>query len=298
MENKIKFDLNNMQFRETYKIIILMGVILFYSCSRVSFVRHDSYQLQQSKSYTKDLTVPGTKGYLGSKTRNGWKLVWNDEFHGPEIDISKWSFYVGESEFNKDELQTYTSDPQNAYCTDGYLVLKATLDENKKYLSARIHSNKKFDVKYGRVDIRAYFPLATGTRSTLNLMPSSGPKREKQEITIADGNGKSPQVVISALQYPSALDNNGIRFNETALGEEPKFHLYSIEWDENQIQWLIDDKVVLSESINEEELKKLFSENFYLNMSLAVGGFWVGSPRDEKQFPARMYIDYVRVYQK
>jgi len=33
-------------------------------------------------------------------------------------------------------------------------------------------------------------------------------------------------------------------------------------------------------------------------LNLAVGGNWPGSPTPETIFPQKMYIDYIRVYQR
>jgi beta-glucanase (GH16 family) len=33
-------------------------------------------------------------------------------------------------------------------------------------------------------------------------------------------------------------------------------------------------------------------------LNLAIGGNWPGNPDESTQFPAKMYVDYVRVYQK
>ena len=40
-----------------------------------------------------------------------------------------------------------------------------------------------------------------------------------------------------------------------------------------------------------------FDEKFHLILNLAVGGKFVGAPNAATQFPARMEIDWVRVYQ-
>ncbi|WP_263417160.1 hypothetical protein [Terriglobus albidus] len=41
----------------------------------------------------------------------------------------------------------------------------------------------------------------------------------------------------------------------------------------------------------------VFDHPFYLLLNLAVGGDWPKSPDVTTQFPQRMLVDYVRVYQ-
>ena len=42
----------------------------------------------------------------------------------------------------------------------------------------------------------------------------------------------------------------------------------------------------------------VFDHPFFLLLNLAVGGNWPGNPTAETPFPARMLVDYVRVYER
>src|SRR5437867_8542486 len=56
-----------------------------------------------------------------------WKLVWQDEFNGPDgapVDISKWTPEVGGSGWGNHELEYYTNRTDNAFQSDGSLVIK------------------------------------------------------------------------------------------------------------------------------------------------------------------------------
>src|SRR5260370_6792702 len=56
-----------------------------------------------------------------------WKLVWSDEFNGPNgspVDTSKWVFDTGGGGWGNDELEYYTKRLENAYLQDGSLVIK------------------------------------------------------------------------------------------------------------------------------------------------------------------------------
>ena len=41
-----------------------------------------------------------------------------------------------------------------------------------------------------------------------------------------------------------------------------------------------------------------FAKDFFLLLNMAVGGNWPGFTIDDASLPAKMYVDYVRVYQK
>lgn len=75
--------------------------------------------------------------------------------------------------------------------------------------------------------------------------------------------------------------------------------MYSIEWDENAIRWLIDGnqyhETNIARGVNGTEE---FHNEFFILLNLAIGGNWPGFNIDNTVFPAQMKVDWVRVYQR
>ena len=98
-------------------------------------------------------------------------------------------------------------------------------------------------------------------------------------------------------------DNNGqhasfggsMSLAEGTLADE--FHVYTILWDSTSIEWYLDDKKYHTIDIQPSGLDA-FREEFFFIFNVAVGGNWPGSPNSAATFPQRMYVDYVRVFQK
>ena len=109
-----------------------------------------------------------------------WKLVWQDEFDGKDIDRTKWDHDLGNGFFNYDantwiggwgngELQYYTREPENAFVKDGLLHLRAIKESlhNCGYSSAKLKTRKRdgtslFAMKFGKVEFRAKLPTGKG----------------------------------------------------------------------------------------------------------------------------------------
>jgi beta-glucanase (GH16 family) len=97
-------------------------------------------------------------------------------------------------------------------------------------------------------------------------------------------------------------DNNGQhaqfggsnQVNSLNLSDE--FHVYSIIWDSNSIKWYRDDILYHQIDITPAGLSE-FHQPFFLIFNVAVGGNWPGSPNSNTQFPQKMIVDYVRVFQ-
>ena len=75
-----------------------------------------------------------------------------------------------------------------------------------------------------------------------------------------------------------------------------EFHVFSIIWDDQKIRWYMNDNLYNTININDGELSE-FQEEFFFIFNVAVGGNWPGSPDANTQFPQKMTVDYVRVFQ-
>jgi beta-glucanase (GH16 family) len=77
------------------------------------------------------------------------------------------------------------------------------------------------------------------------------------------------------------------------------FHVYSIEWTPEKIDFLLDNIVYLHiENEHKTTNEWPFDQNFCLKLNNAIGGMW-GAQKgiDDNIFPQQMVIDYVRVFQ-
>jgi beta-glucanase (GH16 family) len=92
-----------------------------------------------------------------AKTKNEWKLIWNDEFDGTKLDTSKWNVLLRENS-KHGELQYYV--PDEVYIDKGLLILRSRKRNfgSKEYTSGRLDTKGKFAPTYGRFEIRARLP--------------------------------------------------------------------------------------------------------------------------------------------
>src|SRR5690606_21256973 len=78
-----------------------------------------------------------------------------------------------------------------------------------------------------------------------------------------------------------------------------RFHVFTIIWEENKIEWYIDDvkfHTVTSADMNGFDYP--FNNDFFFIINIAVGGQWPGNPDATTIFPQHLIVDYVRVFQK
>jgi beta-glucanase (GH16 family) len=77
-----------------------------------------------------------------------------------------------------------------------------------------------------------------------------------------------------------------------------EFHKYRVDWTPYAVRGYFDDQLVFT-FVNEGTgyAKWPFDKKFHLLFNIAVGGGWGGAQGvDDSVFPAKMEVDYVRVF--
>jgi beta-glucanase (GH16 family) len=240
-----------------------------------------------------------------------WQLVWQDEFDDDELDPDKWSFQFGTgsdeglTNWGNNELQYYTDREENLFVEDGHLHIVAHRESfgGMQYTSARIRTRGKGDWMYGRFEIRAKLPQGQGIWPAIWMLPTKENFQWPRdgEIDIMEMVGHEPHKVHGTVHYGPDWPQNKWKGRSYTLKEgifADDFHIFSIEWKVNEIQFFVDGNhyFTANPSLLAPE-NYPFNNTFHLIMNLAVGGDWPGNPDSTTQFPQALVVDYVRVYQ-
>ena len=256
-----------------------------------------------------------------------WELVWHDEFDvDGVVDKEKWGFEHGF--VRNHEYQWYQED--NAYIKDGILMLEGRLDsvanprydsdsrnwkqsrEYAKYTSASINTRGKFSFKYGRLEVRARIPAVMGSWPAIWTLGNDMPWPSNGEIDVMEyyhvggvphilanmawGNDRPNQAVWNSKRIPYS------HFLEKDPYWNEKFHVWVMEWDEDEIRLYLDDELLNSQKVDDAKNGRIgryehpFRQPHYILLNLAIGGDNGGKPQADA-FPMRYEVDYVRVYE-
>jgi beta-glucanase (GH16 family) len=242
---------------------------------------------------------------------DGWKLVWADEFDKNGMpDTTRWNYDTRGNEYGwgNNEKQWYTvAKPENCRIENGILVITARKEKtgNKEYSSARLTTKNKGDWKYGKIEVRAKLPTGNGTWPAIWMLPTEnkyGGWPKSGEIDIMEHVGYNPDTVFSTVHTGKFNHMIGTQVGKktglpTATTE---FHVYTTEWEENEIRSYVDGKHYFTFKNNGEGFEAWpFDQPFHLILNLAIGGGLGGKKGiDDSKFPHIFEIDYVRVYQK
>jgi beta-glucanase (GH16 family) len=233
-----------------------------------------------------------------------WTMVWHDEFDDAAINAQNWAFDTGTEGdgWGNNELEFYTSRPENSHISNGNLVITANKEnyENSHYTSARLKTHGLQRWTYGKIEARIKLPFQQGLWPAFWLIgdtidyigfPYCG------EVDIMEFIDKDP--TLHGTMHWQSKDGLASYGGTIALKKPNAYHIYSIEWDTASIKWFLDGKEYWEGSIvHNVNQTDAFHRPFYILLNLAVGGGWPGEPDKSTHFPAMMYVDYVRVYER
>lgn len=268
---------------------------------------------------------------MAQQERESLRLVWSDEFEVDGRPSRDWTYEQGF--LRNHEAQWYQS--QNAFVKDGCLVIEGRREHRRnpnyvtgsndwrtnrefiEYTSSCLTTQLSQQFLYGRFEIRAKIPTATGAWPAIWLLGNKWEWPQNGEIDIMEyyiKNGQ-PSILANACwgsdqRWNAVWDSSVIPFTHFT-DKDPqwadKFHIWRMDWDKHFIRIYLDDEL-----LNEIDLSKTqnggYDGNYenpfanhvpgfkhYLLLNLALGSN--GGEPDITQFPLRYYIDYVRVYQ-
>jgi beta-glucanase (GH16 family) len=252
-------------------------------------------------------------------TPNGnWKLIWQDEFNGSNLDGNRWTVREAPSEING-ELPYFRK--QNVYLENGNLVIKTNRESfgGREYTSGHVDTRGKFSFgptasqKTGswRVEVKALFPSGRGVKPDIwTLHPNCMAYTNcggywPPEFDLAEMLGQETKKVYQSFHYGKYYqarwpDNTSDTKFQIVTDTATNSHVYAVEWDARsatdiEVRLLTDG--VVTNTISSAKLGYVpYDEAMQLIIATTVGGGWAGPPDFGTVFPQYTKIDYVKYY--
>ncbi|MFH6993883.1 family 16 glycosylhydrolase [Flavobacterium sp. FlaQc-48] len=246
-------------------------------------------------------------------------LIWSDEFNGTTVDAAKWQSISGNGcpslcGFGNAEAQRY--DPAQATIvkegTNSYLNIEAKYQPNasfpqQPYASAKLTTEGKYAIKYGRIEARMKLSNGMGAWPAFWMLPAGTSNWPfTGEIDIMEAKHRNPKSIDGTIHYDGGGYHYTGRSYSSPTDLSTEFHVYAVEWGPNSIKWFIDGNLFHTATPNTTVNGgwPFNDQQFYIILNLAVGS--LGTPYTSvngagvepipADFPAKLQVDYVRVY--
>ena len=218
---------------------------------------------------------------LSSCTKSEWQLVWSDEFNDSALNTAYWNVEDNARGGGNAELQYYSpnnvSIEKHPLSGESCLVLTARREDykNRPCTSARLNTQDKMTVCYGKVEARIAFPHTAdglwpafwmlGNNLATNLGDNDDVDRRLAELA-KEGRvvwPKCGEIDICEMGHHTGIENGtqdryfngaahwGESFNNGAYPNvggfytadypvQGDFHLFTLEWTEDSIAMYLD----------------------------------------------------------
>jgi beta-glucanase (GH16 family) len=286
-------------------ILVLFGVVVFivFSCH------------QEPKSEAQDSTS-------GPPLGRNWKLIWNDEFDGTNLDMGKWN--VKTPNLQGSELKYKNSMENIGLDGNGNLIITLTRDEDGTIKSnGGIYSN--FTKAFGYFEARVKFSTQPGWWTSFWL--SGQPYGEgddtflyPQEFDIYEDFYKPKETkgydihqsywanygkpnfetkeMISTNEINKILKQNSVLLNN--IKNYTEWHTVALEWTPLEHIFYLDSKETYRMSYNDVPvtnvpLRIILSANIR-NLKKTGNSIPFHGWLEDATFPDKFSVDYVRAY--
>ena len=229
------------------------------------------------------------------------------------VDVASMTMSAGKS------ISPAPCDPANPNASldgSGHLLIQAlrvsgeTAPGSNAWTSARLNTaNDRASFRYGRIESRMQLPTgpgiwpafwALGTNIGTVDWPTCGEMDFMENVPLVGHLG--PKVVKSTIHGPGYSGGHGLGKDYSLSTDVTEFHSYGAIWSPFMVQFYVDDPANVFFIRTPRDLPAgkewVYEHPFFLLLNLAVGGIgsWPGPPDASTPNPARMVVDYVRVF--
>ncbi len=255
--------------------------------------------------------------FLAGPAHAVYSLVWSDEFDGTSLNTADWNYDIGDGcpdlcGWGNAELEYYRA--ENVTVSGGHLALTAKEEwyGGRQFTSGKIHTRNKHSFLYGRIEVRAKIPTGGGMWPAIWMMPQDdayGGWAASGEIDIME-SANATNYINGTIHYGGSWPDNqhtGGTYTQGGLNFADDFHVYAIEWEQDQIRWYVDGVLYSTKHYWDWWSSGApgndyapFDQPFFVILNLAVGGNYTGcwdAGCVTDALPQDFLIDYVRVYE-
>lgn len=240
-----------------------------------------------------------------SRREKTWQLVWEDDFN--RNDIFSTGVWTKMPRWHNADCCNTMSDDESLYeIKNGNLILLGKPNPNPakdtaKYITGGVWTKDKKYFNSGRIEIRCKLEATQGSWPAIWLLTQkSNWPIEGGEIDILERLNFDPFVYQTVHSPYTYLGKPGPKNSAIFKIQPNDYNIYAAEWDEAAVHLYVNGESSLTYPRipgKEGEGQFPFDNTYFLIIDMQLGGKWVGKV-EKFDKPIRMYIDWVRFYQK
>lgn len=165
----------------------------------------------------------------------------------------------------------------------------APLINNYAYTSGLLNSWHSFSQQYGYFEVSAKVPVGKGLLPAFWLLPQDGDW--PPEIDVFEVLGQDTKTLVQTIHSDATGSHTFTPTATKTVDLSLDFHRFGVDWQKDYITFYFDGQKTGQFATPADMHKPM-----YMIANLAVGDSWAGNPDASTIFPAKLQIDYIRVY--
>lgn len=248
--------------------------------------------VEPEKKEEKPSTKPEEEKKILEEILKSYEVVWEDEFDGKELDLSKWKYRAEGS------VRQHATVSKRTVSLDGKgnLVIEVSKDDGGTYYVGQVTTDGIFESKYGYYECRAKMNYGIGPHVAFWLqtntmgVENNNPAANGAEVDIFEYHKKTSNQIHHNIHwngYGAAHKQSGTKVFVDNI--DKGFHTFGLLWTDEEYVFYVDGKETWRTKDGLSHIKE------YMILSTELTGFG-GDPK-LGTYPDSVVFDYVRVYQ-
>ena len=234
----------------------------------------------------------------------GYQLLWSSQFNGNSLNSLKWNFGQPWGS-NVPPSSNSIGEPGNVTVANNTLNLTAQNQstDGYGYTTGLVNTSGMLNFTYGYVEAKIQIPYTLGTWPAFWMLQNGWPpeidvmEAPQQTYNNQAGSVGTSYDYYATYHYTNSSGNAasaGTGMYYTGVNEATSFNDYGMMWTPNAISSYFNGNLV--DTVNSSQANIAQSQNMYLLLDLAIGG-WPGNPPSWASFPTTMQVQDVNVWQ-
>ena len=230
-----------------------------------------------------------------------FELKFTENFNGSKLNEKLWGrIGAGNSDWNRNMSERSDLVKVNSgFATLLGVANKDKTSDSRDFLTGGISTRGKFNILYGKIEVRAKLQAARGAWPAIWLMPEDGSAGWPLcgEIDIIERLNYDPFVYHTIHSAFGEANKGKPAISGKGKIKPDAWNIYALEWYTDKLVWKVNGSVTHTyPKLADDASKWPWDKPFYLMIDMQLGGTWVGAV-DESTLPCAMQIDWVKFYQ-
>ena len=230
-----------------------------------------------------------------------FELKFTENFNGNALNTKLWGrIGPGESDWNRNmSLRDDLVGVKGGFATLLGVANKDKTSDSRNFLTGGISTRGKFNVLYGKIEVRAKLQAVRGAWPAIWLMPENASDGWPLcgEIDIIERLNFDPFVYHTIHSEYGEANSGKPAISGKGKIKPDAWNIYALEWYPDRLVWKVNGSTTHTyPKLSDDASKWPWTKPFYLMIDMQLGGKWVGEV-DAATLPCAMQIDWVKFYQ-